>query len=415
MEWLLKLLVGALALTSGESAFKDESARQASYAKAAVMPETEALVGIVHGPFTPAPSFSNGVLLALDLVLTHSHGGLAVGDLVYSPHKGFKNMTMSSLFGSDGREAYMKNPSMNITDSILKAPARSLNVVVGIECHPARRISPILPTEVNFLNIQTARDLPFHDREGYREKSAQEPIPIGDENLGIYGPDLCLLWLKKPFKGIKYFPSLGSTADLPENITATVLAAHYGSFLHDGTGNVNQPILDQLRTDVTQALQRSERSELYRKFYFPVRAMAFEQPMYVYNGTLIAEARAASKPPTGLHDEVFIPEGTMTAILQGGFSGAPVIWNGQLIGIVSHAQLSLLTANIESIADRARPSRPRLAGNLDALSPDRTYHPLYDVYTRVDDDTTIAWIEAVRNNRSAVSISARGLNEGERY
>ena len=51
-EFLLKIVLGSLAFTSGESAFKDESTRQASYAKAASMTETEALVGIVHSPFT---------------------------------------------------------------------------------------------------------------------------------------------------------------------------------------------------------------------------------------------------------------------------------------------------------------------------------------------------------------------------
>ena len=417
-EFLLKIVLGSLAFTSGESAFKDESTRQASYAKAASMTETEALVGIVHSPFTRDALFSNGVLVAPDLVLTHSHDEWALGDLVYSPYKkGFGNITMTSIFKPYDQEIYMDDPSMNITDSILKSPAGSLNSVVDIQCHPARRVAPMLPTEVNFLDIQTARDLPFHNRERYREKSTKEPLHIGDENLGIYGPDLCLLRLKKPFKGIKYFPSLGSTADLPATITPIVLAAHYESFLQDGGSNVNAPILAQLRTDVTQAFQRSkEFKHLRYNFYFPVRTMAFEQPMYVYDEALVAEARAASKPSTGLHDEVFIPEGPMTAVIQGGFSGAPVIWNGQIIGIVSHAHLSLLTQNIENIANKARFSHPRLAQNLAALSPNKIDHPLHNIYTRVDDRTR-EWIEAVRNNGSAfVSVPARGPDTlEERY
>jgi len=127
--------------------------------------------------------------------------------------------------------------------------------------------------------------------------------------------------------------------------------------------------------------------------------------MHVYDELLIAEARAASRPHEGiLHDEVFIPEGLTDAIIQGGFSGAPVIWKHQVIGIVSHSHLSLVTQKIEDTANKWRSSFPKFSAELDTLSPIQTYHPLHNIYTRVDASHTREWIEAVRNNAS-ISIS----------
>ena len=358
-ELLIKLCIGALAVSSGEGGvFRSEEAREMAAARARIMPATEALVQILPNPSENSawpPAISNGILLKEGWVLTHNHANWTKGDWVISPHRGFHNLTARIELKPDIYLSWIVHEEY--------VPYDSISTVTDIQCYDPGQM----------LKKQKMPQMDGTTFPWLSNPKAYRHYVIGDTR-----PDICLLKLDKPFVGL-HFPEVGSADFADEPGILTVLGGHTDSTLYNGSSNDRDLIWNAIQKDYMQARKAWNGYNFTYEIHYPMRLFAFTQPIYDHGHLLASQARLSPSIgglSVGERMHLFTPtEEELEGILQGGLSGAPIFLNDRVVGVAYGAQIP---AFVEAAEARAA-SDPRFK----QYSAANTYYPLYNVYTHL--------------------------------
>jgi hypothetical protein len=387
-ELFMRLCVGALAVFSGDGAFRSEEARQIATARASTMPATEALVHIFANPLMydqwPPSKFSNGILVGPWVVLTHNHAKWALGDWVVSPYKGFNKLTRRIEIGREERSSFVVNKDDVPSDSMAK--------VIDIHCYLPGKMPPAQGKPQGFMAWQSY------------------PKAYRNYTIGNLKPDICLLKVDKPFVGL-HIPEVGSVNFVKEPTILTVLGGHRNTFLYDGSSSDEDLVWQNHRS--LRALRKSEGdNSTYEEVDYPIRRIAFTQPIYDHGHFLVAEARLGPEIPGQDQSDRFIPtEEDLEGILQGGLSGSPILWNNMIVGVAYAAPISSDMIDLQNMAAHRGVHKQLESRNEshERFSAANTYYPLYNVYSHLT-ELIQDWMRSVMGSGNPPHTVSAGVS-----